>query len=64
MVADSLSELRGPEHGVPWLPIEPAWSGRREFDLDDGYDRAAAYKIARTALQAVGNRGFVLGVGP
>ncbi|MEU1956108.1 hypothetical protein [Nocardia rhamnosiphila] len=44
-VVDSLSELRGPEHGVLRLPIELAWSGRREFDLDDDYDRAAVYKI-------------------
>ncbi|ONM48167.1 hypothetical protein B0T44_24240 [Nocardia donostiensis] len=27
------------------MPIELAWSGRREFDLDDDYDRAAVYKI-------------------
>jgi hypothetical protein len=27
------------------LPHELAWSGRRRFDLDDDYDRAAAYKI-------------------
>ncbi|MFQ6228275.1 hypothetical protein [Nocardia sp. NPDC002869] len=44
-VVDSLSELRGPEHGVLQLPIELAWGGRREFDLDDDYDRAAVYKI-------------------
>lgn len=44
-VAPSLSELRGPAHGVLDLPHELAWSGRRSFDLDDDYDRAAAYKI-------------------
>jgi hypothetical protein len=44
-VAESLEELRGPAHGVLELPQELAWSGRRRFDLDDDYDRAAAYKI-------------------
>lgn len=27
------------------LPHELVWSGRREYDLDDEYDRAALYKI-------------------
>jgi hypothetical protein len=44
-VAESLEELRGPAHGVLELPQQLAWSGRRRFDLDDDYDRAAAYKI-------------------
>ncbi|WP_371779726.1 hypothetical protein [Streptosporangium subroseum] len=44
-VPDSLDELRGPEHGIITLPRELAWSGRREFDLDDNYDRTALYKI-------------------
>jgi hypothetical protein len=44
-VAESLDELRGPVHGTLELPHELAWSGRRRFDLDDHYDRAAAYKI-------------------
>lgn len=44
-VAESLDELRGPVHGALELPHELAWSGRRRFDLDDDYDRAAAYKI-------------------
>src|SRR4051812_2335204 len=44
-VAESLSELRGSEHGVVTLPLELAWGGRTEFDLDDDYDRAAVYKI-------------------
>ena len=44
-VAESLDELRGPAHGALDLPHELAWSGRRRFDLDDDYDRAAAYKI-------------------
>jgi hypothetical protein len=44
-VAESFEELRGPAHGVLELPRELAWSGRRRFDLDDDYDRAAAYKI-------------------
>jgi hypothetical protein len=44
-VAESLDELRGPPHGALELPHELAWSGRRSFDLDDDYDRAAAYKI-------------------
>lgn len=42
---DQLDELEGPVHGVIVLPRELAWSGRREFDLDDAYDRAALYKI-------------------
>lgn len=44
-VAESLEELRGPAHGVLELPQQLAWSGRRRFDLEDAYDRAAAYKI-------------------
>lgn len=44
-VADSLDELKGPAHGWLMLPHELVWSGRRSFDLDDDYDRAAAYKI-------------------
>ncbi|MFE9324322.1 hypothetical protein ACIHDR_10870 [Nocardia sp. NPDC052278] len=27
------------------LPVELAWGGRTEFDLDDAYDRTAVYKI-------------------
>ncbi|MFD2079497.1 hypothetical protein SAMN05421678_11619 [Actinopolymorpha cephalotaxi] len=44
-VTESLEELRGPDHGFLDLPQHLAWSGRRRFDLDDDYDRAAAYKI-------------------
>lgn len=44
-VPDALSGLRGPEHGVVVLDHHLAWSGRREFDLDDEYDCAALYKI-------------------
>ncbi|AYF78466.1 hypothetical protein D7D52_36775 [Nocardia yunnanensis] len=44
-VVDSLAELHGPEHGVLRLPVELAWGGRTEFDLDDEYDRTAVYKI-------------------
>jgi hypothetical protein len=44
-IAESLDELCGPEHGVLELPRELAWSGRRQFDLDDDYDRSAVYKI-------------------
>ena len=44
-VADSLEELCGPVEGTLDLPHELAWSGRRSFDLEDDYDRAAAYKI-------------------
>ncbi|WP_194289904.1 hypothetical protein [Nocardia macrotermitis] len=44
-VIDSLTELHGPEHGMLRLPVEMAWGGRTEFDLEDDYDRTAAYKI-------------------
>ncbi|GGK40706.1 transcriptional regulator [Nocardia camponoti] len=44
-VVSSLADLHGPEHGVLRLPTELAWGGRTEFDLDDSYDRTAAYKI-------------------
>jgi hypothetical protein len=44
-VAGSLDEPHGPEHGVVALPMELAWAGRTEFDLDDAYDRVAVYKI-------------------
>jgi hypothetical protein len=40
-----LDDLQGPDHGIVTLPRDVAWSGRREFDLDDEYDRAAMYKI-------------------
>lgn len=45
VIVDSLDDLQGPDHGVMTLPHELAWSGRTDFDLDDGYDRAAFYKI-------------------
>jgi hypothetical protein len=44
-VAESLDELCGPTVGILDLPQELAWSGRRTFDLEDNYDRAAVYKI-------------------
>jgi hypothetical protein len=44
-IAESLDDLHGPVHGELELPHELAWSGRRQFNLDDEYDRAAAYKI-------------------
>jgi hypothetical protein len=44
-VAESLEELCGPDEGTLELPRELVWSGRRQFDLDDDYDRSAAYKI-------------------
>lgn len=44
-VPADLDDLQGPEHGVVTLPHEVAWGGRREFNLDDDYDRAAMYKI-------------------
>jgi hypothetical protein len=44
-VVESLDELRGPVHGILELLYQLAWSGRRRFDLDDDYDRDAAYKI-------------------
>lgn len=65
-VVDSLSELRGPQHGVLRLPTEPAWGGRREFDLDDDYDRSAADKIvldegtARNLRELVNGRLLVM----
>lgn len=40
-----LDDLQGPDHGVVTLPRDVAWSGRREYDLDDDYDRAAMYKV-------------------
>ena len=44
-VAESMDALRGPAHGVLELPHDLVWSGRRRFDLEDDYDRSAAYKI-------------------
>src|SRR5262245_16405942 len=44
-VADSLDELDGPASGTLELPHELVWSGRYRFDLNDDYDRSAAYKI-------------------
>src|SRR5215475_14563280 len=44
-VAESLDDLRGLVDGVLELPHDLVWSGRRQFDLSDDYDRSAAYKI-------------------
>jgi hypothetical protein len=35
LVADSLDELNGPEHGVVELPVRLMWNPNRRFDLDD-----------------------------
>jgi hypothetical protein len=35
LVADSLDELTGPEHGVVELPQRLMWNPNRRFDLDD-----------------------------
>jgi len=44
-VAESLSELGGPTSGVVVLPTRLAWSGLREFDLDEPLQRRSLYKI-------------------
>lgn len=51
-----LDDLQGPDHGVVALPHDVAWSGRREFDLDDDYDRAAMYKIVLEEAQETDQR--------
>lgn len=45
VVAESLDDLHGPDHGEITLSHALAWSGRRSFDLDDDYDHVAVYKI-------------------
>lgn len=35
LVADTLDELRGPEHGVVTLPQRLMWNPNRSFDLDN-----------------------------
>jgi hypothetical protein len=55
-VPASLDDLEGPDQGVVTLPVDVAWTGRREFDLDDEYDRAAMYKIVLEEGQVADQR--------
>ncbi len=40
-----LSELDGPAQGMVTLPLRLAWSGLREFDLDQPRLRMSCYRI-------------------
>lgn len=57
LVADSLDELTGPEHGVVELPQRLMWNPNRRFDLDDPdlllwmYENVLREAIRRTELR-------------
>ncbi|MEV4878189.1 transcriptional regulator [Streptomyces cyaneofuscatus] len=44
-VPATLAELAGPRHGAVSLPLHLAWSGLREFDLDQPRLRMSCYRI-------------------
>ena len=44
VVAASLRDLVGPAHGRIVLPLAVAWTGRREYDLDDPADARVLYE--------------------
>jgi hypothetical protein len=48
----SLSDLVGPTGGRVKLPLQLAWSGRREYSLDDPSDLAILYE--RVIVEATG----------
>lgn len=58
-VPATLDDLDGPDRGIVTLPLGVAWSGRREFDLDDEYDRVAMYKIVLEEGQEADQRRFL-----
>lgn len=43
-VPGSLTDLTGPRHGLVLLPDSLAWTGRRQYDLDNDADRAVFYE--------------------
>ncbi|CAD5941991.1 MULTISPECIES: transcriptional regulator [unclassified Streptomyces] len=44
-VPAGLSALAGPRHGAVSLPLHLAWSGLRDFDLDQPRLRVSCYRI-------------------
>ncbi len=52
-VPETLEELTGPTRGVVALPIMLAWTGRREFDLNDLAERRLLYQIVLQEAQRV-----------
>lgn len=44
-VPESLDDLRGPSSGVVALPLHLAWSGLREYDLDNPRLRRSMYQV-------------------
>jgi hypothetical protein len=40
----SMAEFRGPEHGMVGLPVRVAWSGLREYDIDNPAERLTLYR--------------------
>ncbi len=53
-IPKSLSDLRGPAHGVVRLPASLAWTGRADYDLDDDADRIVFYERVLVEALATG----------
>lgn len=53
VVADTLDELVGPDHGTVVLPRHLDWSPRPEFDLDVDNQR---YRMYEAVLREAGDR--------
>ena len=62
LVAGTLHELTGPEHGLVELPLRLFWSPRRAFDLDDPDARRWMYEnVLREAVRVDELRDFLHG---
>ncbi|GAA4243003.1 hypothetical protein [Dactylosporangium darangshiense] len=53
VVADSLSQLRGPVRGTVTLPSHLDWSGHPVYDLDDPERLVTMYKVVLQEAQSV-----------
>ena len=62
LVAGTLHELTGPEHGTVELPLRLFWSPRRTFDLDDPDARRWMYEnVLRESVRVDELRQFLHG---
>lgn len=53
VLPDSLSDLRAQHAGIVVLPSSLAWSGKRDFDLDDPYYVKRFYERVLTETRPV-----------
>jgi len=51
LIPHNLDLLRGPTHGVVTLPTWIDWSPRKNYNLDDKFDRAAFYRVVISEAQ-------------